>query len=125
VRNLARCGTVHDRPESAFTIAGIRNHVIAVQLAAGLAGGHRQVEVAIGREHHPAQQEAMPALLTEGVARSVPAVLGHDLLHTVPLRLINQSLVLAWIKVALVPNIADVQTVVQDGVQGLLAQFLT
>jgi hypothetical protein len=24
VRNLARCGTVHDRPESAFTIAGIR-----------------------------------------------------------------------------------------------------
>ena len=25
MRNLARCGTVHGRPESAFTIAGIRN----------------------------------------------------------------------------------------------------
>ena len=24
MRNLARCGTVHDRPESAFTITGIR-----------------------------------------------------------------------------------------------------
>jgi hypothetical protein len=27
VRNLARCGTIHGRPESAFTIAGIRNYI--------------------------------------------------------------------------------------------------
>jgi hypothetical protein len=26
VRNLARCGTVHGRPESVFTITGIRNY---------------------------------------------------------------------------------------------------
>lgn len=28
MRNLARCGTVHGRPESAFTISGIRNNVL-------------------------------------------------------------------------------------------------
>jgi hypothetical protein len=32
VRNLARCGTVHGRPESVFTITGIRIYRIRTQL---------------------------------------------------------------------------------------------
>jgi hypothetical protein len=31
MRNLARCGTVHDRPESAFTISGIRTLIRSAQ----------------------------------------------------------------------------------------------
>ena len=38
MRNIARCGTVHGRPESAFTISGIRTKGYAISAAAHAAG---------------------------------------------------------------------------------------
>jgi hypothetical protein len=58
MRNTARCGTGHDRPESAVTIAGIRNSPHVVGKTTNLIAHLMRMVVYLVRNEEPPNAKA-------------------------------------------------------------------